>query len=125
MELQKFNSEEKFSSVFITEQINEFRKVEGNRKILLHKSLLSKIENEFSDEINGKNILPVEYKDLKGEMRKCYELTFDESLQLLMSESKKWCIANDYQIKSVYDANYGEVKSYHKDAFKAVFNVKL
>lgn len=88
MKLQKFNSEEKFSSVFIAGQINEFRKVEGNRKVLAHFTLLRKIETEFSEEIAGKNIVASDYSDSSGKRNKCYNLTFEESLQLLMSESK-------------------------------------
>lgn len=38
---------------------------------------------------------------------------------------KKWSIENDYQIISIFDANYGEVKTYHADAWKAVYGVNL
>jgi Rha family phage regulatory protein len=38
---------------------------------------------------------------------------------------KKYSIANNYQIKGIFDANYGEVKTYHKDVWKAVYNVNL
>lgn len=87
MELIQFNSEQKFSSLFLVEQINIFRK-EDNKSELAHFTLLAKIENEFEEEINDKKFLVVEYKDKKGEMRKSYELNFEQSLQILMSESK-------------------------------------
>jgi hypothetical protein len=93
--LAQMSNEQKYTSKFLVEQINQLRKIEGNETELLHKSLLTKIEKEFEAEINEQNILPVEIKDLKGEFRKAYELTFEESLQLLMSESKtvrKGCI---------------------------------
>ena len=93
--LAQMSNEQKYTSKFLVEQINQLRKIEGNETELLHKSLLTKIEKEFEIEINEQNILPVEIKDLKGELRKAYELTFEESLQLLMSESKtvrKGCI---------------------------------
>lgn len=38
---------------------------------------------------------------------------------------KKWCIENNYQIRSIFDANYGEVKTYHADAWKAVYKIDL
>jgi len=88
MELTNFNSEQIYSSLFLVEQINVFRKEEGNEIVLLHKSLLSKIEKEFDEEIAGQNILPSSYLAGNGKQEKCYELTFEQSLQILMSESK-------------------------------------
>jgi hypothetical protein len=82
------NEETNYSSIYLVEQINLFREEEGNRTPLLHKNLLAKIEEEFKEEINGLKIQPVKYKDSKGEMRKSYNLNYDESLQLLMAESK-------------------------------------
>jgi AraC-like DNA-binding protein len=79
---------EKTASTYLVEQINIFREMENNKTVLLHKSLLTKIEKEFEDEINQQLILPVNYTDAKGELRKCYHLDFEQSLQLLMSESK-------------------------------------
>lgn len=86
-ELMNFGSEKKYSSVFLTEQINIFRLQEGGKE-LAHSDLLKKIRNEFEQELNEGKISPVEYKDAKGEMRKCYELDYEQSLQILMSESK-------------------------------------
>jgi phage antirepressor YoqD-like protein len=89
--IQLFNAGEqtqKFTSIYLVEQINFFRQQEENPKELLHKNFLGKIEREFEEEINGLKILPVEYKDQKGEYRKMYELDYDQSLQILMSESK-------------------------------------
>lgn len=40
-------------------------------------------------------------------------------------ELKKWCVENGRKIKDIADANYGTVKIYHKDAWKAVYGVKL
>lgn len=95
MQLTNFSSEAKYSSRYLVEQINLFRKDEGNTTELLHKNFLAKIENEFEEEINGLKIYPVEMRDQKGEMRKVYELNFEQSLQMLMSESKsvrKCCV---------------------------------
>lgn len=38
---------------------------------------------------------------------------------------KKWCIENNVQIRSIFDANYGDVKTYHADAWKAVYGLDL
>lgn len=40
-------------------------------------------------------------------------------------ELKKWCVANGKKIKDIADANYGTVKIYHKDAWDAVYGIKL
>lgn len=40
-------------------------------------------------------------------------------------ELKKWCVANGKKIKAIADANYGSVKIYHKDAWQAVYDIKL
>jgi hypothetical protein len=93
--LAQISNEQKYTSKFLVEQINQLRKIEGNETDVRHSDLIKKIEKEFEQEINEGNISSVEIKDLKGEFRKAYELTFEESLQLLMSESKtvrKGCI---------------------------------
>ncbi|MBJ9904808.1 BRO-N domain-containing protein [Acinetobacter bereziniae] len=38
---------------------------------------------------------------------------------------KKWCLEHGKVIKDIADANYGSVKIYHKDAWEAVYGVKL
>ena len=40
-------------------------------------------------------------------------------------ELKKWCLAHGKKIKDIADANYGSVKIYHKDAWKAVYGTNL
>jgi len=87
-ELLKLERGKLFNSVYLTELINLHRAEEGNRAELLHKSVLTKIENEFLEEISLQKILPSFYLAGNGKNEKCYELTFEDSLQLLMSESK-------------------------------------
>lgn len=48
------------------EQINFFRKQEGNRAELQHKDLMKIIRDEFEEEIAEGNISPGSYKDKKG-----------------------------------------------------------
>jgi phage anti-repressor protein len=38
---------------------------------------------------------------------------------------KKYSIEHNYQIQSIFDANYGEVKTYHKDVWFGVYGVNL
>lgn len=38
---------------------------------------------------------------------------------------RKWSLENEYQIKTIEDVNYGTVKLYHSDAWKAVYGVEL
>ena len=91
------NKEIRITSVELVEVINEFRNLESDttgKKYtkLLHKTFMEKIRKEL--EIleslgldNGKNILPVEYTDKKGENRPCYSLNRDGMLEMLNSES--------------------------------------
>ena len=88
MQLANFESEVMYSSRYLVEQINIFRKQEGNEVELLHKNLLAKIEIEFEDEIGELKIQPTSYTDASNRQSKMYELNFEYSLQILMSESK-------------------------------------
>ena len=49
----------------------------------------------------------------------------DVTARKAWSPLKKWSIENDYQIISIFDANYGEVKTYHSEAWKAVYGVEF
>ena len=75
------------TSLELLEQINFFRKQEGNKKPLQHKTLLNIIRDEFEEEINEQKILPVTYTDKKGEERPMYILTLDQARQVLTRES--------------------------------------
>lgn len=106
-ELMKMEVKNKktLSSLELLEQINLFRQEEykekrknntlteaekkkGNFTELLHKTLLDIIRDEFSEEINEQKILPVEYKDKKGEKRPMFLLTLNQAKQVLLRESK-------------------------------------
>lgn len=78
----------KFSSLYLTEQINVFREIEGSRATLMHYDLLKRIDKEFDEEIANGNISVSSYKDKSGKNSKCYELTYKESVQILVAESK-------------------------------------
>ncbi len=79
---------EKMTSLELVEQINLFRKQEGAKAELKHKTLLEIIRSEFEEEINEQKILLVEYTDKKGENRPMFVLTLNQAKQVLMRESK-------------------------------------
>lgn len=85
---QEIRVKDTITSLELLEQINIFRKEEGNKSELLHKNLLAIIRDEFEEEINGLKIQPVEYTDKKGEKRPMYILTLNQAKQVLMRESK-------------------------------------
>ena len=81
-------NKDRITSLELLDQINIFRKQEGNRAELQHKDLLKIIRNEFEEEINEGKISLVEYKDKKGELRPMYILTYTQAKQVLLRESK-------------------------------------
>lgn len=86
--LDKYSKKETINSLEILREINFFREKEGNRAELQHKTLLEIIRDEFDEEINEQKILPVTYKDKKGEDRPMFELTTLQVRQILLRESK-------------------------------------
>ena len=57
--------------------------------MLQHKTLLEIIRDEFNEEINEQNFLPVNfYTDKKGEQRPMYKLSNSQAKQILVRESK-------------------------------------
>ena len=71
--------------------INTFRKEEGKSE-LQHDNFMKKIRKEIESLklagiTNAVNFNAVKYKDKKGEMRDCFELTHDGMLEMLNSES--------------------------------------
>lgn len=85
---QGLTSRKTITSLELVEQINLFRKEEGKDTELQHKTMLAIIRDEFEEEINEQKILPVEYKDKKGEKRPMFELTIAQGKQVLLRESK-------------------------------------
>ena len=86
--LKNVMEKDTITSLELVEQINFFRKEEGKKTETQHKTLLEVIRNEFEEEINEQKILPVTYKDKKGEDRPMYILTLSQAKQVLMRESK-------------------------------------
>lgn len=86
--MNELKNKNEITSLELVKQINVFRQQEGNRAELQHKTLLEIIRDEFEEEINEQKILPVEYKDKKGEKRPMYNLTYSQAKQILVRESK-------------------------------------
>ena len=76
------------TSLELLEQINFFRKQEGNRAELQHSDLLKIIRDEFEEEINEGKISCGSYKDKQNQNRPMYILTLNQSRQVLVRESK-------------------------------------
>ena len=76
------------TSLELLTEINKFRKEEGIKKELLHKSLLDIIRDEFSEEIDRQKILPMSYKDRYGRNQPMFILTLSQARQVLVRESK-------------------------------------
>ena len=87
-DLKNVMEKDTITSLELVDQINFFRKEEGKKTETQHKTLLEIIRNEFEEEINEQKILPVTYKDKKGEDRPMYILNLSQAKQVLMRESK-------------------------------------
>ncbi|OOO66758.1 hypothetical protein BS638_06425 [Clostridium tepidum] len=79
-------------STDLVDIINKFRKEEGRKVELQHKSFMAKIRKELEilEKLGLKgeqNILPTYYLDKQGKERECFELNRDGMLQMLNSES--------------------------------------
>ena len=85
------NGEVEITSVELTQLINQFRAEEGNETVKEHKTIMRDIRSEVETlnrvGINQNNFVPVEYIDLKGENRPCFELDEEGMLIMLNKES--------------------------------------
>ena len=79
---------DKITSLEIVEEINRYRKEEGNRTNLQHKDLLKIIREEFSEEIGEGKISPTSYKDKWNREQPMFVLTLSQARQVLVRESK-------------------------------------
>lgn len=108
-------------------------------KTALEKSLIIQqamflINEEVETLKQENNLLQLENKSLQIELdeeKSWYSVKRIKSMGYLQelnarkiwSPLKKWSIENDYQIKTIFDANYGSIKTYHKDVWTAVYNI--
>lgn len=89
--MNNLTNKETLTSLELVEQINIFRKEEGNRAELKHKTLLDIIRDEFEEEKDEQKILLISegvYKDSMNRDKPMFILTLNQSKQILMRESK-------------------------------------
>ena len=89
LHITDMNNKTEWTSVELVDVINHFRTLDGKKTMLQHKTLLEIIRDEFNEEINEQNFLPVNfYTDKKGEQRPMYKLSNSQTKQILVRESK-------------------------------------
>ena len=89
LHITDINNKTEWTSVELVDVINHFRTLDGKKTTLQHKTLLEIIRDEFNEEINEQNFLPVNfYTDKKGEQRPMYKLSNSQAKQILVRESK-------------------------------------
>ena len=72
-----------------------------------------------------------EVESLKVQLDKSLDFASIKSVEIATGRKfgwhalKKWSKANSSEIKTIPDPNFGEVKTYHKDAWLAVYNINL
>ena len=89
---EMMNREIRMTSVEVTEMINQFREMEGNKSELQHKHLMEKIRKELDilktlSFIGQPNFRPSSYINSQNKEQPCYSLNRDGILQICMSES--------------------------------------
>lgn len=72
-----------------------------------------------------------EVESLKVQLDKSLDFASIKSVEIATGRKfgwhslKKWSKSNNSEIKTIPDPNFGEVKTYHKDAWLAVYNINL
>lgn len=72
-----------------------------------------------------------EVESLKVQLDKSLDFASIKSVEIATGRKfgwhalKKWSKSNSLEIKTIPDPNFGEVKTYHKDAWLAVYNINL
>ena len=72
-----------------------------------------------------------EVESLKVQLDKSLDFSSIKSVEIATGRKlgwhalKKWSKSNSSEIKTIPDPNFGEVKTYHKDAWLAVYNINL
>lgn len=85
---QEIRVKDTITSLELLEQINIFRREEGNRATLPHYDLLKVIRDEFEEEIGLGEISLSSYKNSQNKEQPMFILTLNQAKQVLMRESK-------------------------------------
>lgn len=86
--MNELKNKNEITSLELVEQINIFRKQEGNRAELQHYDLLKIIRDEFEEEIGLGKISVSSYKNSQNKEQPMYNLTYNQAKQILVRESK-------------------------------------
>ena len=86
--MEMLENKKTITSLELLEQINLFRKQEGNRAELQHSDLLKVIRDEFEEEISLGKISQSTYTTDRGREYPMFELTTAQAKQVLVRESK-------------------------------------
>jgi hypothetical protein len=82
-------NKDRITSLELLDQINIFRKQEGNRAELRHDTLLDIIRDEFEEEIGLQKILEPPYIHLQNKQKyPMFILNYNQAKQVLLRESK-------------------------------------
>ncbi len=103
------------------------------KKMIIQQAMIL-LNEEVEDLKQENNLLQLENKTLQIELdeekswysvKRIQSMGFlkDKKSRQLWSPLRKWSIANDYQIKTIFDANYGTIKTYHRDSWSAVYEI--
>lgn len=85
---QEIRIKDTITSLELLEQINIFRREEGNRTELGHNDLLKVVRDEFEEEISLGKISQSTYINSRGKEYPMFVLTLNQAKQVLMRESK-------------------------------------
>lgn len=87
--MEMLENKKTITSLELLEQINFFRKKEGNKTELRHDTLLNIIRDEFEEEIGVQKILETHYIHPQNKQKyPMFELTTTQAKQVLVRESK-------------------------------------
>ena len=87
--MNNLQEKDTFTSLELTELINQYREQEGNKTPLRHDTMLGIIRDEFEEEIGLQNILEAQYAHPQNRQQyPMYILNLAQSRQVLVRESK-------------------------------------
>lgn len=86
--MNNLQEKDTFTSLELTELINQYRNEEGNKNPLRHDTMLGIIRDEFEEEISLQNILESNYRNDRGKEYPMFVLSLSQSRQVLVRESK-------------------------------------
>lgn len=131
--LTKQETKQTITSLELVDQINLFRKEEGKETELQHRTLLTSIRDEFSEEIGMQKILQTHYTHPQNNQEyPMFVLTLSQAKQVLVRESKfvrKHVVAYLEQleeaVKNSNNNNLSEKERFLLDIFRSKDEVEM